>query len=129
MCELQGNRVSIVQLQCRVVIPATDKKLFEKLSEDAKSKMNVAVSTLVDVNNDLANGNIKISLLNEILEKKEAYLDLLKIGNYRCRRQIELSADGLRIIGVFVNPRCRLFQREGTRQEQCQDEKAARMAS
>lgn len=57
--------------------------------------MNVAVSTLVDVNNDLANGNIKISLLKEILEKREAYLDLLKIGNNCRRRQIDLAADGL----------------------------------
>lgn len=57
--------------------------------------MNVAVSTLVDVNNDLANGNIKISLLKVILEKREAYLDLLKIGNNCCRRQIDLAADGL----------------------------------
>lgn len=49
----------------------------------------------MDINNDLANGNIKISLLKVILEKREAYLDLLKIGNNCRRRQIDLAADGL----------------------------------
>lgn len=95
LCEPQGNQTSLVQRQCRLVISATDKKLFEKLSEDAKIKMNIAVSTLVDVNSDLANGNITISLLAVILEKRDAYLDLLKIGNSRRRRHIDLAADGL----------------------------------
>lgn len=95
LCELQGKQASLVQLQCHFAISATDKRLFEKLSEDAKNKMNVAVSTLVDVNNDLANGNIKISLLKVILEKREAYLDLLKIGNSRCGGQTNLVADDL----------------------------------
>lgn len=128
LCEPQGNRASVVQLHCCFLISATDNKLFEKLSEDAQKKLNVAISTFVDVNNDLTYGNIRISLLNVILEKREAYLDLLKIGNNRCRRQIDLAADGLHLKGVFVNPHCRLFQ-ERTRQEQCQDEKAARLSS
>lgn len=96
LCGLQGNQTSLDQLLCCIVISATDKGLFEKLSEDAKNKMNIAVSILVDVNNDLANGDIKISLLKVILEKKEAYLDLLKIGNGCRGGQIDLVADDLR---------------------------------
>lgn len=95
LCERQGNQASLVQLHCCGFFSATDKKLFEKLTEDAKNKIDVAVSTLVDINNDLASGNIKISLLTVILEKRETYLDLLKIGNNRRRRQIGLEADGL----------------------------------
>lgn len=102
LCELQENQANIVQLQCHSFISATDKKLFEKLSEDAKSKINLAVSTLVDINNDLANGNILISLLKVILEKREAYLDLLKIGNSG-RRTRNLAAGGLHQKSVFVN--------------------------
>lgn len=107
MFELQGNQGNRLQLDCCIVISATDKTLFEKLSEDAKNKINIAVSTLVDVNNDLADGNIKISLLKVILEKREAYLDLLKIGNDCRRGQIELTADGL-IEKVFMNPRLQI---------------------
>lgn len=98
MCELQRKQANLVQCHCRqccILISATDKKLFEKLSEDAKNKMRAAVSTLEDVNHDLVDGNIKISLLKVILEKREAYLDLLKIGNNRHRVQIDLAADGL----------------------------------
>lgn len=68
-----------------VVVSAAEEKLVEKLSEDAKNKMDIATATLMAINNDLADGSIKISLLKEILEKRETYLDLLKIGNNHCR--------------------------------------------
>ncbi|TNM97227.1 hypothetical protein fugu_015383 [Takifugu bimaculatus] len=42
--------------------------------------MDAAISALVAISDDVADGNIKIALLNVILEKKEAYLDLLKIA-------------------------------------------------
>lgn len=63
-----------------------------KLSDDAKKKMDAAISALVTISDDLANGNIKIALLNIILEKKEAYLDLMKIGNNHCRRGADMAA-------------------------------------
>lgn len=51
--------------------------------------MDIAISTLMAITNDLADGSIKISLLKVILEKKETYLDLLKIGNSHCRGLID----------------------------------------
>lgn len=75
-----------------VVISGAEQKELAKLSEEAKKKMGVAIRALVATSDDLANGNIKIALLNEILEKKEAYLDLLKIGKYPCRRGTDMVA-------------------------------------
>lgn len=75
-----------------VVISGAEEKVLAKLSEEAKKKMDTAISALVAISDDLASGNIQISLLNVILEKKEAYLDLLKIGNNHCRRGTDMVA-------------------------------------
>lgn len=75
-----------------VVISGAKQKELAKLSEEAKKKMDVAITALVATSDDLADGNIKIALLNVILEKKEAYLDLLKIGKYHCRRGTDMVA-------------------------------------
>lgn len=40
--------------------------------------------------NQLVQGNIKISLLNIILERREAFLELLKIGNLPSQMSSEL---------------------------------------
>uniref|UniRef100_A0A8C4HAD0 RING-type E3 ubiquitin transferase n=1 Tax=Dicentrarchus labrax TaxID=13489 RepID=A0A8C4HAD0_DICLA len=56
-------------------------QLIEKLSEDARDRIAIAISAFTAINNQLVNGSIKTSLLNVILERRDAFLDLLKIGN------------------------------------------------
>ncbi|KAM6966144.1 LOW QUALITY PROTEIN: E3 ubiquitin-protein ligase rnf213-alpha-like [Tautogolabrus adspersus] len=56
-----------------------DENLIDKLSEDARGKIAIAMSAFIAMNNKLVNGDIKIGLLNIILEKSAAFLDLLKI--------------------------------------------------
>lgn len=57
-----------------------DEKLFEKLSEDAKEKIAISISVFTAIDKELVRGSIKISLLQIILEKRNAFLELLKIG-------------------------------------------------
>nr|XP_046270196.1 E3 ubiquitin-protein ligase rnf213-alpha isoform X2 [Scatophagus argus] len=56
-----------------------EEKLIEKLSEDARDRIAIAVSAFTAINNQLVHGNLKTSLLNVILEKKNTFLDLLKL--------------------------------------------------
>ncbi|GLD49345.1 E3 ubiquitin-protein ligase rnf213-alpha-like protein, partial [Lates japonicus] len=56
-----------------------EEELIEKLSQDAKDRFAIAISSFTAVNNQLVNGNIKIRLLNIIMERKDAFLELLKI--------------------------------------------------
>ncbi|XP_041633633.1 E3 ubiquitin-protein ligase rnf213-alpha isoform X2 [Cheilinus undulatus] len=56
-----------------------DENVIEKLSENARGRIAIAISSFTAMNNKLVTGDIKISLLNIILEKSKAYLDLLKI--------------------------------------------------
>ena len=60
--------------------PGSDEKLIEKLSEDARGRFAIAISAFTAINNQLVQGHIKISLLNIIFERRNAFLDLLKIG-------------------------------------------------
>lgn len=55
--------------------------MIEKLSQDARDRMAIAISAFTAIKNQLVQGSIKISLLKIILEKSDAFLDLLKIGN------------------------------------------------
>ncbi len=63
------------------VIAGAEEKLIEKLSQDARDRIAIAISAFTAINNQLVNGSIKTSLLNIILEKRAVFLDLLKIGN------------------------------------------------
>uniref|UniRef100_UPI003AABD3E1 E3 ubiquitin-protein ligase rnf213-alpha n=1 Tax=Centroberyx gerrardi TaxID=166262 RepID=UPI003AABD3E1 len=56
-----------------------EEKLIEKLSLDARDRIAIAISSFSTITNQLVHGNIKISLLNFILERKKAFLELLKI--------------------------------------------------
>uniref|UniRef100_A0A3B5M1E9 RING-type E3 ubiquitin transferase n=1 Tax=Xiphophorus couchianus TaxID=32473 RepID=A0A3B5M1E9_9TELE len=56
-----------------------DTKLIEKLSQDARDRLAIAISAFTAIINQLIQGDIKISLLNIILERKDAFLELLKI--------------------------------------------------
>lgn len=63
------------------VIAGAEEKLIEKLSEDARDRIAIAISSFTSINNQVIHGNIKISLLNIILKRRDAFLELLKIGN------------------------------------------------
>lgn len=56
-----------------------DEKLIEELSHDAKDRIAVGISSFTAMKNQLVEGNIKISLLKIILERRDAFLELLKI--------------------------------------------------
>ncbi|XP_029014016.1 E3 ubiquitin-protein ligase rnf213-alpha isoform X2 [Betta splendens] len=56
-----------------------EEKLIEKLSQDAINRIAIAISSFTNINNQLVNGNIRISLLKIILERKDSFLELLKI--------------------------------------------------
>ncbi|KAL3987051.1 centrosome and spindle pole-associated protein 1 [Sarotherodon galilaeus] len=56
-----------------------DEKLIEKLSQDAKDRIAIAISSFTSVKNQLVHGNIKINLLKIILGRRDAFLELLKI--------------------------------------------------
>ncbi|KAM9346074.1 E3 ubiquitin-protein ligase rnf213-alpha-like [Symphorus nematophorus] len=56
-----------------------EEKLIEKLSQDARDRIAIAISAFTAINDQLVHGNIKISLLNVILERRDTLLDLLKI--------------------------------------------------
>lgn len=97
--QLYGKKEGVTSfyMGCRlqvgdVVISGSEQNELAKLSQEAKKTMDAAISALVAISDDLADGNIKIALLNVILEKKEAYLDLLKIGNNHCRRGTDMAA-------------------------------------
>lgn len=56
-----------------------DEKLIEQLSPDTRDRIAIGISSFTAMKNQLVQGNIKISLLNIILERRESFLELLKI--------------------------------------------------
>ncbi|XP_068575114.1 E3 ubiquitin-protein ligase rnf213-alpha isoform X2 [Cebidichthys violaceus] len=56
-----------------------DEKLIETLSQDARDRIAIAISSFSAIVNRLVLGDIKTSLLHIVLEKKNAFLELLKI--------------------------------------------------
>uniref|UniRef100_A0A3B3YP08 RING-type E3 ubiquitin transferase n=1 Tax=Poecilia mexicana TaxID=48701 RepID=A0A3B3YP08_9TELE len=64
-----------------------DKKLIEKLSEDAKDRLAIAISAFTAIINQLIHGDIKISLLN-----KEQHRDLSKMKRFLQHRAEEVKA-------------------------------------
>ncbi|XP_042247797.1 E3 ubiquitin-protein ligase rnf213-alpha [Thunnus maccoyii] len=56
-----------------------EEKLIEKLSQDARDRIAIAISSFTAIKNQVINGNININLLNIILKRKDAFLELLKI--------------------------------------------------
>lgn len=65
------------------MVLGADKKLIEQLSEEARDRMAVAISSFTAISNQLVHGNIRIKLLNSVLEKRDTFTELLKIGNGR----------------------------------------------
>ncbi|KAJ7989846.1 hypothetical protein DPEC_G00308720 [Dallia pectoralis] len=56
-----------------------DEKLMEQLSEDARDRIAVAISSFTAIADQLIHGNIRIKLLNSILEKNSTFIELLNI--------------------------------------------------
>ncbi|XP_028266969.1 E3 ubiquitin-protein ligase rnf213-alpha-like isoform X1 [Parambassis ranga] len=56
-----------------------EEKLIEKLSEDARSRLAIAISSFTEKIKQLVKGNIKISQLNIILGSQDSFIELLKI--------------------------------------------------
>lgn len=56
-----------------------DETLFQQLSQDARDRFAIAISAFTAINDQLVQGNITISLVNIIMENRDAYLELLKI--------------------------------------------------
>ncbi|XP_037649475.1 E3 ubiquitin-protein ligase rnf213-alpha isoform X2 [Sebastes umbrosus] len=85
-----------------------DEKLIETLSQDARDRIAIAISSFTAINNQLVRGDIKTSLLSIILEKRNAFLDLLKIDclseneqfkdNAKMRRLLQCRQDELNAV-------------------------------
>ncbi|XP_075942052.1 E3 ubiquitin-protein ligase rnf213-alpha-like isoform X1 [Anarhichas minor] len=83
-----------------------DEKLIETLSQDARDRIAIAISSFSAVVNRLVHGDIKTSLLNIVLKKKNAFLELLKIDclseneqykdNTKMRRLLQCRQDELK---------------------------------
>ncbi|XP_068605931.1 E3 ubiquitin-protein ligase rnf213-alpha [Brachionichthys hirsutus] len=56
-----------------------EEMLIEKLTEEASDRIAIAISVFTAIKNQLVQGDIKISLLKIVLERRDAFLDLLKI--------------------------------------------------
>ncbi|CAL8311059.1 unnamed protein product [Arctogadus glacialis] len=56
-----------------------NEKLIEKLTEGARERLAVAISTFTAITDQLVKGNIKINLLKFLLERRHAFLALLRI--------------------------------------------------
>lgn len=81
-----------------------EEKLFEKLSDDAKEKIVQAISAFTAMNQQLVQGHIKISLLRIILQRRDAFLELQKIGN------ISISKDSCSLAGnAFIKDNFHVF--------------------
>ncbi|XP_076122057.1 E3 ubiquitin-protein ligase rnf213-alpha-like isoform X3 [Alosa pseudoharengus] len=55
-----------------------EQKLIDQLTDDAKEKITVAISTFLAVTDQLIRGDIPMRLLNYILEKRANFMELLK---------------------------------------------------
>ncbi|XP_010872579.2 E3 ubiquitin-protein ligase rnf213-alpha isoform X2 [Esox lucius] len=56
-----------------------DEKLMEQLSDEARDRIAVSISSFTAIADQLIHGNIRIKLLNIILEKRDTFTELLKI--------------------------------------------------
>ncbi|XDV14216.1 hypothetical protein PO909_002393 [Leuciscus waleckii] len=56
-----------------------DEKLIDQLSEEAKEKLAMATSLFTSILHQLVTGKIKIKLLNLILQKRNAFFELLNL--------------------------------------------------
>ncbi|XP_049324067.1 E3 ubiquitin-protein ligase rnf213-alpha isoform X2 [Astyanax mexicanus] len=66
-----------------------DEKLIDQLTEEAKERLAIATSLFTDISHQLITGKIRIKVLNQILKKKDTFIELVKIDclceNEQCR--------------------------------------------
>ncbi|XP_054463285.1 E3 ubiquitin-protein ligase rnf213-alpha [Anoplopoma fimbria] len=85
-----------------------DEKLIETLTQDARDRIAIAISSFSAIVNRLVHGDIKTSLLNIVLEKRNAFLELLKIDclseneqykdNDKMRRHLQCRENELKAV-------------------------------
>lgn len=57
-----------------------DEKLIDQLSDEAREKFAMATSLFSNILNQVVTGKIAIKLLNHILQKRNAFFELLNLG-------------------------------------------------
>nr|XP_043906230.1 E3 ubiquitin-protein ligase rnf213-alpha isoform X2 [Solea senegalensis] len=85
-----------------------EEQLIEQLSPDARDRFAIAISSITDITNQLVHGRIQINLLKIILERKDAFLELLKIdclseneqykNNAKMRRLLQCREDEVKAV-------------------------------
>ncbi|XP_040919421.1 E3 ubiquitin-protein ligase rnf213-alpha isoform X2 [Toxotes jaculatrix] len=85
-----------------------EEKLFENLSLDARDRLAIAISSFTAIRHQLVQGDIKISLLNIIMKRRDAFLKLLKIDclseneqykdNAKMRRLLQWRQDEVKAV-------------------------------
>ncbi|XP_034046727.1 E3 ubiquitin-protein ligase rnf213-alpha [Thalassophryne amazonica] len=75
-----------------------DEKLIEQLSPDATARIAVAISAFSATVKQLVQGSMKIGLLNIILEKRNAFLELLKTDCFAENEQYKNTDKMTRIL-------------------------------
>ncbi|XP_026181025.1 E3 ubiquitin-protein ligase rnf213-alpha-like isoform X2 [Mastacembelus armatus] len=73
-------------------------ELIEKLTQDAKDRIAIAISSFTAVVNQLVHGDIKISLLKIILEWRDHFIELLKIDCLSENKQYKDNAKMKRLL-------------------------------
>ncbi|KAM7386926.1 hypothetical protein PAMA_009514 [Pampus argenteus] len=104
-----------------------DEKLIEKLSQDARARIAIAISSFTAINSQVIHGDIKISLLKIILQRRDPFLELLKINclseneqykdNAKMRRLLQCRQDEAaavyhekELVDVFLTMSCKLTE-------------------
>ncbi|XP_034448201.1 E3 ubiquitin-protein ligase rnf213-alpha isoform X1 [Hippoglossus hippoglossus] len=80
-----------------------EEKLIETLSQDARDRFAIAISSFTAINDQLVHGKIRISLLNIILEKRDFFLELLKIDCLSENEQYKDTAKMRRLLQCREN--------------------------
>lgn len=63
-----------------VLAAGANETLINQLSLEAKEKLAMTTSLFTNILNQLVTGNIKIKLLNLILQNRSAFFELLQLG-------------------------------------------------
>ncbi|KAK7926035.1 hypothetical protein WMY93_008345 [Mugilogobius chulae] len=80
-----------------------EKGLPEKLSYDASEKIAIAVSTFTNVVDQVCQGNVKIGLLNIILKKTAAFVNLIEIDGLINKTQYKSVTEMKRLLQLRQN--------------------------
>lgn len=81
VCLLPSLPLSIIDVE---------KNATSKLSEEAIDRIKKAIEAFTTIKRKLVDGDIKINLLNIILQQSDAFLQLLQIGNMKHRAETQM---------------------------------------